>query len=131
MGQWLADSGYLPDLVLCSDAGRTTETLELASTTPGWKGHDPKIRCTRSLYLASRGSVLDMIDGGFGEYDRLMLVGHNPTLDDLLLHFCPHARSSACGKLMTTAAIAVLDMDSGSTGAVALRELVRPADLRG
>ena len=106
-------------------------TLDLASTTPGWKGHDPQVRHTRLLYLASRDSVLGMIDRGFGECDRLMLVAHNPTLDDLLLHFCPHAQSSAYGKLMTTAAIAVLDMGSSSTGEATLRELVRPADLRG
>jgi phosphohistidine phosphatase SixA len=61
-----------------------------------------------------------------------MLIGHNPGLEALLLHFCPNAPMSN-GKLLMTANVAVIDLhteDWGSVGTQAsLFTLLRPKEI--
>lgn len=126
MGEWIAKAGFLPDRILCSGAHRTRETLGLVRDASGWESHDPKITYSDDLYLASPYTILGMVEACGGEFERIMVVGHNPAMDEVLIHFCPEAKPTASGKLMTTAATAIIDISSGDSR---LLELVRPADL--
>ncbi len=63
------------------------------------------------------GASCDPLLGRIGEYQRryhhIMITGHNPGLDELLCVLCrtpPPVRRD--GKLMTTAAVAVLTFDN-------------------
>ncbi len=127
VGAWIAGSGYLPDRVVCSDASRTSETLELVMGAPGWEEHHPEILHSHQLYMASTRTVLDVVEANWPDDDRLMVVGHNPTMDQLLLHYCPEARSNPSGKLMTTATVAVIETMNAENSR--LLHLIRPADL--
>ena len=128
MGQWLADKAFLPDLVVCSVATRARQTYKLASGVSGWHDHRVEVRYSNQLYSASIQIILSLLDEGFQDYDRLMIVGHNPVLEDVLLQLCPEDMSLMTGgKLMTTSAIAVIDYIS--PGVSTLLSLIRPSDL--
>ena len=127
IGAWIANSGYLPDQIFCSDAKRTCETLELILSTPEWQNHQPAISYSHQLYMSSTKSVLEIIQSNWGKDDTLMVVGHNPTMDQLLIHYCPEARGNQSGKLMTTATLAVIETTNEEHSR--LLELIRPSEL--
>lgn len=128
IGQWIADAGFLPDRVFCSDAQRTRETLALVMNASGWQDHAPELAYSHQLYMAGRDGVLQIINACSGHGQKIMVLGHNPTMDGIVRHFCPESRPAASGKLMTTAAVAVIDTarPEGSR----LLHLMRPGDLQ-
>jgi phosphohistidine phosphatase len=129
MGEWLAQSGYLPNAVYCSDAERTRETLDLVSSSPQWQAHEIPVTYSRDLYLASTSSIIEVVSTGYARYARVMVVGHNPGMDMVLHHFCPDVTLTASGKLMTTASAAVIEFDSPAMTGARLVDFKRPAEL--
>ncbi|MFG2294390.1 SixA phosphatase family protein [Streptomyces sp. NPDC048603] len=81
-GRLLARSVPRPDLVLCSPARRTHQTWELAAAafaTP------PALRLEPRLYAAAAEEILDLVRETPDEVGTLLVVGHNPGLQDLVL----------------------------------------------
>ncbi len=107
VGQWLSEQGYRPDLILCSSTERTRQTLMLVIQGGEWK-EDIPTEISSELYHATESLLADRIAVGLGECDVLMVVGHNPGMDTLVMRFCPQVESSARNKRMTTAACAVI-----------------------
>lgn len=70
IGDWLRERGYLPDLVLCSTAARTRETLERMRLEAETAYFD-------ALYHAAPRGMLEVLRNN-GRGDCVMLVGHNP-----------------------------------------------------
>ena len=140
MGVWIRAKDYAPNLVLCSTAERTRETLELVLPALARR---PQIRYDRSLYLAEWPALLSEIRAVAGETSPLMVVGHNPGLEQLAIALALQAQSAAeKGRLeklaqkFPTAALAVLDFEiadwSGlKPGLGRLIDYVRPKDLDG
>jgi len=108
MAKWLRGEGSRPELILSSPAVRTRDTAVLLARALGVKKSE--IAWDEDIYDADLAALLRVIRRR-GETD-LLIVGHNPGLDDLLCHLCrePPPRDEG-GKLMTTAAIAVLEFD--------------------
>jgi phosphohistidine phosphatase len=79
-GQWLAASGILPDLVLCSTATRTRETWKLFSHELSSR---PRTVYEDRLYEASPGELVAIIQETSDEVSTLLLVGHNPGVQGL------------------------------------------------
>jgi phosphohistidine phosphatase len=78
--QYLARSGYRPDVVLCSSSRRTVDTLE------GIRAALPKrarIDVVDELYLADADTLVTLLRAIDAEVGCAMLVGHNPGLEDL------------------------------------------------
>jgi phosphohistidine phosphatase len=71
-----------PELVLCSTAERTRETLELIRPALGTTG---STRLEAELYAASSDELLERIRIVPEEVASVMLIGHNPGLQDLAL----------------------------------------------
>ncbi|MFG2332865.1 SixA phosphatase family protein [Streptomyces sp. NPDC048604] len=107
-GRYLAETGGLPDLVLCSPARRARHTWELAAAelgSPVPTRHDPR------LYGADVPELLDVLHGVPDEVSALVLVGHNPGLEDLILLLAARAVGDALERVRAkfpTSAIAVL-----------------------
>ncbi|MBO9376791.1 histidine phosphatase family protein [Sphingomonas histidinilytica] len=86
IGQYLRDHDMHFDHVVSSPAVRCVETIEhLAEGTgetiaPAWD---------KRVYLASAVSLLDVVQEANDQYDSLLLVGHNPGLEDLVLMLVP------------------------------------------
>lgn len=86
MGRWLRSQGIGFDLVIGSPAVRVVETIEhLAlgygeTMAPSWD---------KRVYLASAPALLEVIQEAPDAADRLLLVGHNPGFEDLVLMLVP------------------------------------------
>lgn len=128
----LADSGYIPDLVLCSTAARTRETLDLASEHLG----GPPVEYDTSLYLAGPGRLLRNVRDA-DDVDTLMVVGHNPGIHTFALGLCDRTVDAELRPLerkFPTAAVAVIEFDTESwdeigQGTGRLVHFMRPKDL--
>lgn len=119
--------GAAPDLVLSSPATRTRETLELVRVAAKL---DAFVRLDERIYEASVDDLLQVIADAEDEYASVLVVGHNPGLENLLTHFTSEVHP------MPTAALAALALDAASwrdaRGAVArLDWFVKPRDLDG
>jgi len=82
-GRWLAEHGLVPDCVLCSPARRTRETLEAVLAAIGYVDQ----RLEDGIYEATPGALAAIADA-HRDTERLLLVGHNPGLEQLaaLMH---------------------------------------------
>ena len=81
-GDWLRGHALLPDRVLCSAAARTRQTLAALG-----KLDCSDVREEAAIYDASPGTLIALADA-HRDARRLLLVGHNPGLEQLaaLLH---------------------------------------------
>ena len=107
-GRMIADADCLPDLAVCSTAVRTRQTWELASAewgTPPPVRHDPRV------YAADVSELLEVVHEAPPEVRTLLLIGHNPGLEDLVLELAGDGLDDTLDEVRTkfpTSAIAVL-----------------------
>jgi phosphohistidine phosphatase SixA len=78
-GRWLGEHRLVPDLVLCSPARRTRETLESVLGQVGYVDQ----RLEDDIYEASPGTLAALVDR-HQSVERLLVVGHNPGLERLV-----------------------------------------------
>ena len=78
MARYLRKNDYRPDLILCSPSARTTQTAELVL-----RELDSEIDYRDTLYLAEPGKILAAVRGAPAPVSHLMVVGHNPGLEDI------------------------------------------------
>jgi phosphohistidine phosphatase len=81
IGREMKTQGLAFDLVLASPARRVRETLDEVGA--GYGAIAPHF--DERLYLASAATLLDMVRHAPGGVDRLLLVGHNPGMEELAL----------------------------------------------
>lgn len=127
IGQWLAEHGYLPDVVVASPSARTTETIELACAAFSPEAEASRVVYDQRLYHAAGGEIRAIAEDHLGRFDTVLVVGHNPGMETALLAYCPSAAPFADGKLMPTCALAVIDLAGGDGGKATLRALMRPS----
>lgn len=72
IGAWLRARGHLPDLILCSSARRTRQTLDLL----GLEGGEQRI--LPQLYLATAGALLHAVAREAAGAGAAMVIAHNP-----------------------------------------------------
>lgn len=136
IGAYLEAERIVPELVLCSTARRTRETLEglgLGST----------VLVEHRLYGASSDDLLERLRSLPVELRSVMLVGHNPALQMLVLRLAAGERSgrgeSAEGleeirrKLPTGALVTLETADEWAeldVGSAELVDYVRPKGLQ-
>jgi phosphohistidine phosphatase len=132
MARHLEDEGIRPDLVLCSPARRTRETLERVE---GALGDGVEARLEGALYGASEAELLGCLKTLPDEVDSVMLIGHNPGLEHLALALASEgAELARLREKFPTAALATIDLPANSWRAVRRRSgelvaYVRPKDL--
>lgn len=86
MGRYLRSENIEFDSVVASPAVRVKETLDHvgqgygSDLAPGWDDR---------LYLASTASLLDVVHELPAGIDRVLLCGHNPGLEELVLTLVP------------------------------------------
>lgn len=75
-----SDKGYRPDVILCSTAVRCRETADAIKRSL----HDDfEINFIDEMYNAGEQTYLDLISSQ-KDSQSVMLIGHNPTIADLL-----------------------------------------------
>ncbi len=80
MGTALAALAMIPDRILTSTAVRARETTRLVAAAIGYEGESVE---EPSIYAASVDTLLDVLRDGDDE-GTLLLVGHNPGLEELI-----------------------------------------------
>ena len=112
IGRWMKSADLIPDLVIASPARRTRETAELALEELGI-GTDT-VRWDERVYGADVGALLDVLAGCASDARRVLVVGHNPGLEDLVRHLGgATAREPEKGKFLPTCALAHLRVTCG------------------
>lgn len=109
VGDWLVEQKIFPDVIVSSPAKRAMQTVRRVAKAAGF---DPvRITPNEKIYLADLPDLLDALSEVPGSADKVMLVGHNPGMDELLEYLAgPVSDRTEDGKLMTTAALARLAM---------------------
>lgn len=132
MGHHLRDLGLRFDRLVASPAVRVVETLDHFARGYGTL---PTVEQDRELYLASAATLLDRVRALPDDAGRVLMVGHNPGLEDLVLLLCAEANPlrGAVEEKFPTASVAVLELDGDWAGAcdgcAHLVRFVRPRDL--
>ena len=81
MGELLREDDLLPDLILSSSAKRALRTAELLIEAAGFDG---ELIISRDLYAHYAEAYLDPLSSLDEHYERVMVIGHNPGLEELL-----------------------------------------------
>lgn len=133
MGEELRRLALAADHILASPAERVIETLTLVSD--GYGGRMP-VDYREELYLASPETLLGFIAGTDVTHDRLLIVGHNPGLQQLALRLgaAGPARDAILAKYPTGALTEIaLPIESWSDvdEPGPIERFIRPRDLEG
>ena len=76
MGRWLADTGPIPNFVLCSTAVRARSTYDLASQAGKWTCD---VEYEQGLYHATPEDLIHYLREVSNHVGTVMMVGHQPT----------------------------------------------------
>jgi phosphohistidine phosphatase len=135
IGQWMASHGVNFEHVIASPAIRVVDTLDGL-----WFGYGRKMPpiWERRIYLASSATLLDVLREVDDTHDVVLMVGHNPGMEDVVFDLVPEDGTSPLREIVEekypTAALAQLDIpinrwaDIGKPVAH-LKRFVRPRDL--
>jgi phosphohistidine phosphatase len=132
VGEWLKRHKLSPDFVISSPAKRALQTAEIACRILGIKKKN--IYRQKHIYLATAEELLHVLADCPMQAQRVMLVGHNPGLEELLFFLVNgNLAIPGDGKIMPTATLAVLQMPDDwqklDSGAAALEFLIRPREI--
>ena len=111
MAEHTRSAALRPELVLCSSARRTRETLEVLRPA---LGEEVEVLVEDGLYGAGAGRLLDRLHRIPAAVDSVLLIGHNPGLHDLALELTGDGEEDAVDMLrvkLPTGALAQLDVN--------------------
>lgn len=133
VGRHLRTLGLEFDHVVASPAVRVEETLAEVQAglgrrlAPAWD---------RRIYLASAATLLEVVHDLPDTAERVLLVGHNPGIEELVLTLVPETADGLRDDVeqkYPTASVAELTLASGwdgaAAGAASLNRFIRPRDL--
>lgn len=107
-GRWLREARVVPDRVVCSTALRTRQTWDLVGPE---LDAEPAVVYDERLYDAGVDEVLAVVRGTPDDVRTLLVVGHNPAVQDVTLTLAGDAVGDARDQVRVafpTSAIAVL-----------------------
>ena len=134
MGRHMRDEGLVFDHIVASPAVRVMETLDAIVS-----GYGRKLEPVweRRIYLASAATLLDVVHDLPDAPERVLLVGHNPGLEDLAMLLVPAGSGALRDRVeekYPTATLAAMTLDADhwrdvAEGQARLDRYVRPRDL--
>ena len=131
MAEHLRRKGIAPELVLCSPSRRTRQTLTRLAPA---LGENADVQLESELYAASAADLLEVLREVPDEVDSLMMIGHNPGVQDLALSLARGgSRITRVRGKFPTGALATLELDGSwrelAPGSAELVSLVKPKEL--
>ncbi len=88
---WLHEHGLRPEVVVCSTATRTRQTWERLA--PHFAEPGPAVRFDERVYEAPASRLATLLRETDPAVGCVLLVGHNPGCEDLVLALCDHGDS--------------------------------------
>lgn len=134
VGEWMQLNKLIPDCIISSHSARTRETI--MNVCLGLDFDSMDIYWEEELYHANHQVLLAECIKFIHKYDTVMLVAHNPGLDDLLEYLCPESELhyTEDAKLMTTACFAEIalpeEINDITFQSGKLNQLIRPSDIK-
>lgn len=101
MGRLMKQEGLRPERILSSTAVRARTTARLAAEACGLEG---EVELVEDLYLSGVRDHIEVLRRLPDELSSVMVVGHNPDLEDLVLALTGEEET------LVTAALAVLEL---------------------
>lgn len=108
MGEWLKQQQLIPDLVISSPAKRAITTAK--RVLEAMDASDVTITEDKRVYAEGFERLKTVLAECPAEVKRVLLVGHNPELEDLLVHLVGIDQLPDSDKLLPTTAFARLEM---------------------
>lgn len=111
IGAYMAHEKLVPDLALVSPARRAQETWEFVREALSKK---VKERDAPGIYEVAAGHILEVIRTVKPGIRTLLLVGHNPGMEDLASLLVEDGDADAIGRMkekFPTAGLAIIDFD--------------------
>lgn len=135
IGKWVKKNGLTFDHVVASPAVRVIDTIDQFV-----KGTGVRIDPTwdRRIYLASSATLMDVLRDQSGDHKSVLMVGHNPGMEDLVFDIVPDDGSSPLRELVwekyPTAAVARMELEIDQWADIdrkcgTLTHFIRPRDL--
>ncbi|BBP46888.1 phosphoglycerate mutase [Thiosulfatimonas sediminis] len=127
VGRWLRECGLMPDLILVSPAKRAQQTLRrICNECPSLE------RTVDALYMAELDALKQVL-AQVKDYDRVMIIGHNPGLEKLY-RFLLNGSHDGETQLFPTASLAHFilpeDWQNLEAGVGKLQQFIRPKDIK-
>jgi phosphohistidine phosphatase len=119
MGAYMKKHAIAPELILCSTAVRTRQTLDLV--LPHLSGA-PVVQYEDALYLAPARTLLARLRKIGAETTHAMLVGHDPGMHELAMDLAGSGEAEALAALahkFPTAGLAVIGFKASSWSKIA------------
>ena len=111
IGQWMNENNYIPQKIISSPALRTKETIELVTEQIS-KFNLEDLTYEDELYLAGFTQLIEFINTYKDKVQSLMLVGHNPGIENLVNYLCD--RSGNKEIIVATANLFIFKFSSDS-----------------
>jgi len=122
VGLWLKEQGLMPDLVLCSTATRARATTEIVLRAAELSA---VVHYEQAIYEGGPGEILQLIANIANNGNTVLLVGHNPGMEELVRLLTDRSETiSTCTLAKITFATGELTQLAPGTGV--LEQLVRP-----
>lgn len=84
IGRILSEENLIPDLIVTSSAVRAHATAKKVAKASGYRG---QIEIESSLYRGGPPAYLDVVRNQLDRNEKLLLVGHNPDVEQILNKF--------------------------------------------
>lgn len=135
IGNWMRRQKMTFDHVVASPAVRVIDTIDQIENSYGELG-EPKWE--RRIYLASSASLMDVLRETDDAFGSVLMIGHNPGLEDLILELVRERQDDPLRALVyekyPTAAVAEITLDIASWANIeknkgTLTRYIRPRDL--
>ncbi len=101
LGEHLRQAGLVPDRILTSSARRARKTAVKVAKASGYTG---KVKKLEVLYDTVSGVYFEVLQSLSEKYRRVLVVGHNPTMEQLVNHLTGHIQR------MPTAALVHIEL---------------------
>jgi phosphohistidine phosphatase len=107
VGTWMKEQGLIPELVISSPAQRAIATAQIVCRAIGLS--DSLLSQDKRIYAEGFERLKEVLTAS-GSTKKLLLVGHNPELEDLLIYLVGADSLPIDEKLLPTAALARMIM---------------------
>jgi phosphohistidine phosphatase len=106
VGEHMRTHGVQWDMILASPAERVRRTIDAAMP-------DAEVKFDERLYLASTGTIFEVVAEHAGDAERVLVIGHNPGLQEVLFELVSPANENSlfdeAATKLPTAAYCVLE----------------------
>ena len=131
IGNWLAEHNLQPEIIISSPAERALTTAEKACKAMGYD--TGIIHTNKKMYEADVEDLLQVLSEIPDKKKRVLLVGHNPGMEDLLIYLSKELIIPDDGKILPTAALAHIKINQSwqkiKPKKARIETLIRPKSL--